>query len=190
MSNATHEVVSSNDEVLILVNEQDDSIGSLDKASVHDGDGILHRAFSVFLLNDKGEVLLQKRAKGKRLWPDYWSNSCCSHPRLGEDTAEAAVRRVKQELGVKARLQYLYKFIYRAHFGDQGSEYELCSVYGGNCDGEVQANVLEVDDWRWVSPEALTDEMTENPDQFTPWMKQEWLQLATKYQAALANSFR
>lgn len=188
---ATPEVVSSDDENLILVNKQDAPVGRLDKGSVHDGDGILHRAFSVFLFNSKGEVLLQQRAAGKRLWPGYWSNSCCSHPRWGEDMPAAVARRLAQELGLKARLEYLYKFIYRAHFDDLGSEYELCWVYAGFChEYSMQVNALEIDDWRWLASSALTGEIAENPDGFTPWMKQEWQQITTQYQDRLANAFR
>lgn len=189
---ATSEAVSSNDETLILVNKQDDPVGRLDKGSVHDGDGILHRAFSVFLFNSKGEVLLQQRAAGKRLWPGYWSNSCCSHPRWGEGMSTAVARRLAQELGLKAQLEYLYKFIYRAHFGHVGSEYELCWVYAGFCDEQhnMQVNALEIDDWRWLASSALTGEIAENPDGFTPWMKQEWQQITTQYQDRLADVFR
>lgn len=183
----THKVVSFNDEMLILVNDQDDAVGYLDKNSVHDGDGVLHRAFSVFLFNSKGEVLLQQRAQNKRLWPGYWSNSCCSHPRQGEQISEAVVRRVKQELGVELTPEFLYKFIYQAHFGELGSEYECCSVYMASCAQTVRPNALEVADWRWIDSASLTAEVEADAKRFTPWMKQEWHQLTTHYQTALAS---
>ena len=184
---AARRVVSFNDEMLILVNAKDDAVGYLDKGSVHDGDGVLHRAFSIFLFNSEGEVLLQQRAQNKRLWPGYWSNSCCSHPRQGEQTSEAAVRRVKQELGVESTPEFLYKFIYQAHFGELGSEHECCSVFIASCDQTVRPNTLEIKAWRWIDPAGLTAEVEANAERFTPWMKQEWHHLTTRYQTTLAN---
>lgn len=186
MSKVNFETVSSDEEPLILVDEQDQVLGSMDKSSAHDGEGTLHRALSVFLFNSKKELLLQKRASGKRLWGGYWSNSCCSHPRWGEETADAAKRRVQQELGVVADLEYLYKFIYRAHFGEAGSEYELCSVYAGVFDGEPVTNALEIASWRWVTSDQLTREIAQSPDHFTPWMKQEWLHITENHQPLVA----
>ncbi len=176
-------VVSFDDDILILVNEQDDAVGYLSKDAAHDGDGVLHRAFSVFLFNERGEVLLQQRAEQKRLWPGFWSNSCCSHPKKGEEITTAAHCRIQQELGVKADLQYLYKFVYQARFHDLGSEHELCWVYIGKCDQPVAPNALEVADHRWLAVDKLSAEIESSPDRFTPWMKQEWHQLTTRYRA-------
>ena len=122
------EVVSDDTELLILVDSSDRETGQLDKSACHDGEGQLHRAFSVFIFNDAGELLIQQRAADKRLWPSFWSNSCCSHPRAGEAIDDAAERRCQQELGIAASLTFLYKFEYQAAYEDIGSERELCSV--------------------------------------------------------------
>ena len=179
------EVVSSESERLILVNEQDEEIGQLDKGACHDGEGVLHRAFSVFLFNDAGELLLQQRASGKRLWPMYWSNSCCSHPRVGESMEFATGRRLQEELGLAAELRYLFKFSYSAAFGELGSERELCSVYIGRANGEAAVNVTEINATRWVSPEALDEEFRTAPETLTPWFAIEWRRIREDYMDAV-----
>lgn len=192
MSNPVHDqyaVVSSESDMLILVNEKDETIGSADKAVCHDGEGILHRAFSVLLFNAKGEILLQKRADQKRLWGGYWSNSCCSHPRAGETMEEASVHRVWEELGLKADLTFLYKFQYQASFGVAGAEHELCWVYIGFCDDQPSTNINEISEYRYVSPEALAQELIDHPDSFTPWFKLEWDEIRTQHHTAIANLF-
>ena len=122
-------VVSSDDEALILVDEDDREIGSRSKLACHEREGVLHRAFSVFLFTSDGKVLLQRRSPGKLLWPGYWSNACCSHPRAGEELSEAVHRRMQQELGVAAEVEFVYKFIYQAAFDDVGSEHSSV-LYG------------------------------------------------------------
>lgn len=174
------------DDQLILVDEEDKVLGHESKARCHDGAGIRHRAFSVFLFNPKGQVLIHKRAKGKRLWGDYWSNSCCSHPRRGEVIAEAAVRRVKEELGVDAEPQELYKFEYQAHFGEAGSEWELCSVLIGACSESIAPDPEEVADHEWLSPENVDAMIEEQSRLLTPWFMQEWVTLRRDYQNDLA----
>ncbi len=168
-------MVSSEDDLLILVDEQDREVGHLDKAACHDGVGRLHRAFSIFIFNDRGELLLQQRSPEKRLWPGFWSNSCCSHPRAGEDLVEATARRLREELGLTSDLHYLYTFTYHASFGEAGSEHEVCSVYAGRSgDQPVDANSTEIENWRWIAPADLESELAREPDRFTPWMKLEW----------------
>ena len=135
-----HRVVSSEQEELILVDENDREIGSLDKAACHDGTGVLHRAFSLFIFNPRGELLLQQRSRTKRLWPLYWSNSCCSHPRRGETMEEATARRLEDELHIAAELEFVYKFAYQARFDATGAENELCWVYLGRTGGTVTPN--------------------------------------------------
>lgn len=183
--NTKSEVVSSDDEPLILVDSQDQELGYLNKAACHDGDGRLHRAFSVFLFNSRGEVLMQKRAPGKRLWPAYWSNSCCSHPRRGESMENAVRRRVQQELGLNGgavgNLRFIYKFEYHARFGSLGSEYELCSVYIARTSQEPVVNSMEIDDLAWVSRDALSQRLTRQPEEHTPWLQLEWAELLDKY---------
>ncbi len=177
----TAKQVSFDDEPLILVNEQDEVVGYLDKASCHVGDGVLHRAFSIFIFNDRGELLLQQRSDQKWLWPRFWSNSCCSHPRKGEDMETAIHRRLQEELGFDTPLHYLYKFQYHARYNDRGSENELCYVYIGKYDGSVQVNPNEIAAWRWISPEALEQEMAQHPERFTPWFKMEWERIRNEF---------
>ena len=167
-------VVSSEAEQLILVDEDDREQGFLSKAACHDGAGALHRAFSAFLFNAAGELLLQQRADSKRLWPGYWSNSCCSHPRRGESMTTATERRLGEELNLAADLEFVYKFRYQASYGDLGAEHELCHVFLGRIGGDVRPNEEEIAAIRFVSAEALDAELSEHPERFTPWFKLEW----------------
>jgi isopentenyl-diphosphate Delta-isomerase len=177
---------ASDCESLILVDEADREVGHLDKARCHDGTGILHRAFSLLIFNGAGELLLQQRSAGKRLWPLYWSNSCCSHPRRAETLDEAIHRRLREELGVRCPLQFLFKFQYQAQFDAAGAEQELCSVFIGRTLEPVQADPREIHAWRWVSPEALQVELTgATSGRFTPWFKMEWERIWRDHRAAL-----
>jgi isopentenyl-diphosphate Delta-isomerase len=178
---AREENVSNASEQLILVDDHDREIGFKGKADCHLGYGVLHRAFSIFVFNRKNELLLQQRSKSKMLWPGYWSNTCCSHPRRGEAMADAVTRRLRQELGFTCPLEYLYKFKYQAQFGAVGAEHELCSVYFGRYDGPVDVNVTEIAAWRFVGVEALEDELERAPDTFTPWFKMEWVHIKANY---------
>ncbi len=184
---ARQAIVSSESEQLVLVDGNDNPVGFASKGDCHNGDGILHRAFSLFIFNDRGELLLQQRSGQKRLWPLYWSNSCCSHPRQGEELGEAIHRRLAQELGMSSDLEFIYKFQYQASFGEEGSENELCSVFLGHAAGQVQANVNEVENWRWISPAALSAEIAANEEQFTPWFKMEWSRLHQEFSSQLRN---
>ncbi len=141
METQTGNSVSSESELLILVDPDDREAGNLSKAECHDGDGILHRAFSLFLFNNQGELLLQQRGAEKRLWPMYWSNTCCSHPRQGESMQVATERRLQQELNTAAALEFIYKFEYQARFGNLGSENELCWVHLGRVEREATARI-------------------------------------------------
>lgn len=181
---AEHEdnrVVSFDSERLILVDEADREIGHASKADAHAGLGILHRAFSLFVFNPSGELLLQQRAASKPLWPGYWANSCCSHPRGGEDMDTATQRRLREELGFSCPLEYVYKFQYHAEYGDVGSETELCWVYVGTSDAPVRANPTEIATWRYVKPETLDSEIAQSPERFTPWLKMEWQRLRREF---------
>lgn len=175
------EVVSSDREPLILVDHDDREVGHLEKSACHDGDGVLHRAFSLFIFNTAGEVLLQQRAAGKRLWPAYWSNSCCSHPRAGEAMEDAIGRRLHQELGLTADLTFVYKFEYAAAYGELGTEHELCWVYVGSTSAEPAVNTTEISAWRWVAPADLTREIVDHGERFTPWLKLEWSRLQQEF---------
>lgn len=170
--------IAADSESLILVDESDREVGHLSKAQCHAGRGVLHRAFSLLIFNFAGELLLQQRAAAKRLWPLYWSNSCCSHPRRNEPLESAIHRRLHEELGIRCPLRYLFKFQYQAQYGSAGAEHELCSVYIGRYDGLLKINRNEIAGWRWVAPEALEAEMTgRGASQFTPWFMLEWARI-------------
>ena len=160
-------------EELILVNEDDSEVGFCDKVACHVGSGKLHRAFSVFIFNSKGELLIQRRAEGKMLWPGFWSNSCCSHPRRGEDIEDAAARRTVEELGIACSLRYICKFRYAANFEDVGSECEVCSVFVGRCDDEIVVDSDEISDFCWIGKADLLDDVFSNSEKYTPWFLKE-----------------
>lgn len=182
-----HRIVSSEAEELILVDADDREIGTLDKGAAHDGEGVLHRAFSLFIFNGQGELLLQQRSRAKRLWPLYWSNSCCSHPRKGETMEVATERRLDDELRIAAELEFVYKFAYRARFDATGSENELCRVYLGRSDDPVTPNPNEIAATRWLAAGEVERELSRHPDRFTPWFKLEWQELRRRHSAALGK---
>jgi len=169
-------------EDLVLVDPHNAVIGTASKDLCHDGEGILHRAFSIFVFNDKMELLLQKRATEKRLWPGFWSNSCCSHPGLNESMISATTRRLDQELGISgSQISELYRFEYQASYLDLGSENELCSVLICRSDDDLAINREEVSSIRWVNMSDLSVEIEKQPEQFTPWFKLEVNQLTANY---------
>lgn len=173
-------------EALILVDEADREVGHASRSRCHEGRGLLHRAFSLFIFNDRGEVLIQQRSAAKRLWPLYWSNSCCSHPRRSESMEAAIHRRLHEELGLKCLLHFLFKFQYQAQFDGASAEHELCSVYIGRSAAPVRASGEEIAAWRWVSPQALDEQMRgEGRTRFTPWFTLEWERIRRDHQEAL-----
>jgi isopentenyl-diphosphate delta-isomerase len=183
---ATASAASDRDS-LILVDEADRGVGHLSKVLCHQGRGILHRAFSLLIFNERGELLLQQRAASKRLWPMFWSNSCCSHPRRAE-TMEAAIhRRLWEELGLRCPLHFLFKFQYQAQFDATGAENELCSVFIGRSADTVKADGDEILAWRWVSPEALQLEMAAGAGNFTPWFLLEWSRIWRDHRAQIVD---
>lgn len=180
-----HAVVSFDDEPLILVDAEDREVGYMQKAEAHVGAGTLHRAFSIFVFDSQGRLLLQQRAAGKRLWGGYWSNTCCSHPRRGETVDTAIHRRLREELGMDCELAYLFKFQYQAQFDADGAEHELCWVYAGRSDTQATVNANEISATRWIAPDALDAEIAATPERFTPWFKIEWARIRREHGSVL-----
>jgi isopentenyl-diphosphate delta-isomerase len=162
-------------EYVILVDEQNNEIGQAEKLAAHQNN-LLHRAFSVFIFRKQPqlELLIQQRALHKYHSPGLWTNTCCSHPRLGESVIEAGKRRLAEELGVKAELQDLGWFKYNAHFPNGLSEHEIDHVLVGYvaADQAIEANPEEVQAYRWITVEDVEQELAAHPEQFTPWFKQ------------------
>lgn len=176
-------------EPLILVDEGDRRLGHLSKILCHEGQGVLHRAFSLLIFNGRGELLIQQRAAAKRLWPLYWSNSCCSHPRRAERMSVATRRRLYEELGLRCKLKFLYKFHYQAQFDATGAEHEICSVFIGRTDAAPRIDPAEIADWRWVSPQALQAQMARaDGGGFTPWFQLEWSRIWRDHRAELPGA--
>lgn len=157
-------------EKVILVNEQDEPVGVMDKLEAHEK-GLLHRAFSVFIFNSKGELLLQQRALSKYHSPGLWTNTCCSHPRAGEENAEAAHRRLKEEMGFDCELEYKGSLIYKVQFGNGLFEHELDHVFTGVFDGIPQINPDEVASFRWITLQNLKNEIEKDSSYFTHWLQ-------------------
>ncbi len=132
---------------------------------------VLHRAFSVFVMNDKGEVMLQQRAAHKYHSPLLWTNTCCSHQRVGETNIEAGKRRLEEEMGFVTDLRELFSFIYKAEFDNGLTEHELDHVMLGHYNQEPQINTEEVADWQWQRPEDIKNEIAQSPGKFTAWFK-------------------
>ncbi len=158
------------EEHVVIVSEQDEVLGLMEKMQAHEN-GILHRAFSVFLFNDKCEMMLQKRASGKYHSPNQWTNAVCSHPRDGESYKDGAIRRLKEELGIETELTEKFHFIYKADVGQNLWEHELDYVFTGVFNGQVDLNTDEVSEIRYISMQDLDDEMKEAPQNFTEWFK-------------------
>jgi isopentenyl-diphosphate delta-isomerase len=157
------------EERVILVDPDDEAIGTAAKLEAHTS-GALHRAFSVFVMNRRGEILLQRRADGKYHSGGRWSNTCCGHPRPGEETADAAARRLGEEMGFGCDLRWLFAFTYRVEMEDGLWEHEIDHVFLGRHDADPSPDPEEVGEWRWVSPRTLRAEMDRAPDRFTPWL--------------------
>ena len=157
-------------ELLVLVDEQDRETGQAEKMDVH-REGLLHRAFSIFIFTPQGEMLLQRRAMDKYHCGGLWTNACCSHPRPGEKVEEAAKRRLQEELGIDVGLQKIFHFIYRAEFENGLTEHEFDHVFIGEYAGDIPFNAAEVMDTRYLSTEALLPLVQQSPETFTPWFR-------------------
>lgn len=157
-------------EDVILVDENDLQIGQMEKLEAHQK-GELHRAFSIFIFNGKNELLLQRRAKNKYHSGGLWTNTCCSHPRLGETNLAAANRRLKEEMGMECSLSPVFSFLYKASFDDGLTEHELDHVFFGYSDALPNMNTDEADEYRYVTLKALQKEIDEQPEAFTKWLQ-------------------
>lgn len=169
------------EELLIRVDENDKVLGYETKYKCHQDKGLLHRAFSIFIFNPEKQLLIQKRSSHKPLWPLYWSNSVCSHPRKGETENNAVQRRLIEEIGILTPLQFLFKFQYQATFNQMGSENELCSVYIGITDSPIKANPAEIAEWKYINQDELTKDMKDYPEKYTPWFQIEWQSIRKHY---------
>ncbi|HET8855556.1 MAG TPA: isopentenyl-diphosphate Delta-isomerase [Salinimicrobium sp.] len=158
------------EEKVILVNEQDEQIGLMPKMEAH-RKALLHRAFSVFVFNKKGELMIQQRALGKYHSPGLWTNTCCSHQREGESNINAGRRRLMEEMGFTTDLKDSISFIYKAPFDNGLTEHEFDHILIGNFDGEPEINPEEVHSWKWISLDELKESLIENPDIYTEWFK-------------------
>ena len=164
------QVVNRQEEQLILVNKDNRAIGTAAKLRVH-REGLLHRAFSVLLFNDKGETLLQRRASCKYHAPNLWANACCSHPRLSETPLAAAQRRLSEELGISCPLKEVTQLSYKAYIDNGLTENEYVHVLQGTFTGACNLNPEEVAAIRWIRPETLCQEVEENAAAYAPWLR-------------------
>ena len=158
------------EEKVILVDKNDNQVGLMPKLEAHEK-GVLHRAFSIFIFNSKYELLLQKRASSKYHSGGLWTNTCCSHPREGEDTLDAANRRLDEEMGIKTSLRKVYDFIYKAELDNQLTEHEFDHVFYGVCDNDPILNKDEAEDFKWVDMETLNNDIIKNENNYTVWFK-------------------
>lgn len=156
------------EEEVILVNDADEPIGTMPKMEAHQK-GLLHRAFSVFVMNDAGELLLQQRAKQKYHSAGLWTNTCCSHPRKGESTVAAAKRRLNEEMGFATELDEVFSFIYKTAFENGLTEHEYDHVFLGRYNSIPQVNPEEVEDWKWMMPAQVKVDILEHPERYTVW---------------------
>jgi isopentenyl-diphosphate Delta-isomerase len=174
-------------EQVILVDRDDVQIGVVEKRAAHVS-GALHRAFSVFVMDNAGRILLQRRAADKYHSGGLWSNTCCSHPRPGESTATAARRRLLEEMGMLCPLELAFSFIYRADVGGGLIEHEYDHVFLGRFNDDPLPDPSEVSDWRWVEPAALVRAVRQHPLRFTPWFHIAFEQLRDRgYLPAVRN---
>jgi len=159
------------EEKIILVDENDNKIGTEEKIKAHRNGGKLHRAISVLVFNPKEEMLLQRRAKIKYHCPGLWSNTCCSHPRPGEKTIDAAHRRLKEEMGFDCHLKKVFDFIYKVDFDNGLFEWEFDHFFIGEFGGQPNPDPKEVEEYKWVSRKELKRDIKKNPQDYTYWFK-------------------
>jgi isopentenyl-diphosphate Delta-isomerase len=155
-------------EQVVLVDVSDNEVGTMEKLQAH-VEGVLHRAISVFIFNGRGELLLQQRAAGKYHSALQWTNTCCSHPRPGEEPLAAANRRLREEMGIVCELTPAFTFVYKAAFSNGLTEHEFDHVFIGHYEGDIIPDADEVADWKYMSKEEIMQSIAEEPETFTPW---------------------
>ncbi len=158
-------------EEVVLVDRNDKEVGTGEKMQTHK-EGTLHRAFSIFVFNSEGKMLIHQRNRKKYTCAGLWTNTCCSHPRPGEKIVDAVNRRLKEEMGFTTELKKIFDFVYKVRFDNGLYEHEFDHVFIGRFDGKPHPNPDEVDDWKWVDPKELMQHMDENPDKYTYWFRQ------------------
>ena len=158
------------EERVILVDEQDKEVGTMEKIEAHEK-ALLHRAFSIFVFNDAGQMMLQRRALSKYHSPGLWTNTCCSHPRPGESLEEATRRRIVEEMGFECEMYEVFSFIYKAAFDHGLTEHELDHVFMGIHNDDPLINPEEAEEWKWIDVDDLLADMKESPDNYTVWFK-------------------
>jgi len=161
------------EEQVLLVTEQDEPVGTMGKLEAHQV-GALHRAFSVFLFDDQGRLLVQKRAAGKYHSAGLWTNTCCSHPRPHEALEQAARRRLVEEMGIDTPVEHRFSFLYKATFDNGLTEHELDHVFFGHWNGPADPHPEEADDWKYMTPEELEHDLRRNPERYTIWLRTCW----------------
>lgn len=162
--------LSSENEYVVLVDTNDNDIGTMEKMEAHEK-AVLHRAFSIFLFNTKGEMLIHQRALSKYHTPGLWTNTCCSHPRLGESLAQATSRRLMEEMGMEAEIHEIFHFLYKADVGQGLIEHEIDHVFIGTSDALPKINRDEVETYAYVQVDELRNDIKLNPEKYTAWFK-------------------
>jgi len=158
------------EELVVLVDKQDNQVGLMPKMEAHEK-AVLHRAFSVFIFNDRGELMLQQRAAHKYHSPLLWTNTCCSHQRDGESNVEAGKRRLEEEMGFVTEVKEVFSFIYKAPFDNGLTEHELDHVMVGKFNGVPQINKNEVEAYKWMTLADVKSDIAQNPETYTEWFK-------------------
>ena len=163
-------MIIENIEKVILVDENDNPLGEIEKIEAHKK-ALLHRAFSIFIFNDRDELMLQQRAAHKYHSPELWTNTCCSHPKPGETLSEAAHRRLPQEMGFDCKMEKIFDFIYKAKLDKDLTEHEFDHVFFGRYNKSPHINREETGKWKWMKMEDIDDDMKTQPENYTVWFR-------------------
>ena len=157
-------------QMVVLVDEEDNELGTEEKLKAHQDGGRLHRAISIFVFNRKGELMLQRRSKAKYHAKGLWANTCCSHPMPKESQILAAHRRLKEEMGFDCDMEEVFNFTYHADVGSGLTENEYDHIIFGSYDGDPILNPKEVSEWKWVSLKRLREDIKKDPSKYVPWL--------------------